>query len=91
MHGYKKPNLDKYGGLSELLKDDDAVTKEEREDRKDASLSPRIDEAEEVILIEESPTKPTGKRIRWALGDEFEDIKFFKLTDLPASDGLTIN
>jgi hypothetical protein len=73
------------------LKDDDAINKDEREDRKDASLSPRIDEAEEIILIEESPTKPKGKRIRWALGDEFEDVKFFKLTDLPTSEGLTIN
>ena len=66
------------------MKDDD------KEDRKDASLSPRIEDAEEVILIEESPTK-AGKRIRWALGDEFEDVKFFKLTDLPVTEGLTIN
>jgi len=67
---YKKPNLEsKYGGHSALLEDDDAPTKNEREDRKDASLSPKIDEAEEVILIEESPTKPRGKRIRWAIGD----------------------
>ena len=73
------------------MKDDDTINKEEREDRKDASLSPKIDEAEEIILIEESPTKPKGKRIRWALGDECEDVKFFKLTDLPISEGLTIN
>ena len=46
-------------------------------------MSPRIEDAEEVILIEESPTKPRGKRIRWALGDDFENVKFFKLTDLP--------
>ena len=74
------------------MKDDETPGgKEEREDRKDASLSPKIDEAEEVILIEESPTKPRGKRIRWAFGDEFEQVKFFKLTDLPVSEGLTIN
>lgn len=72
------------------MKDDEPEAKIEREDRKDASLSPRIDEAEEVILIEESPTKPRGKRIRWALGDEFENVKFFKLTDLPVSEGLSI-
>lgn len=67
------------------MKDDSNVGKDDKEDRKDASLSPRIDEAEEVILIEESPTKLKGKRIKWATENEFEDIKFFKLTDLPVT------
>lgn len=52
------------GGLSELLKDDEI--RNEIEDRKDASLSPKIEQPDEIIYIEESPAKPTGKRIKWA-------------------------
>ena len=44
---------------------------------------------DEIIYIEESPVRVTGKRIKWADEVELESVKFFKLTDLPTTDGLS--
>jgi hypothetical protein len=66
---------------------------EEQEDlvrsppKKRQELSPTSNHSLQPVIEEPSPIK-MGKRIKWAT-DQFEEVKFFKLTDLAEAPGLS--
>lgn len=42
------------------------------------------------IFIESPKVSKEGKRVKWHSEEELETIKFFKLTDLPGNNGLSM-